>query len=49
MGERYEARLWQYTCYYFCILMCGIKPEKRDWLEMLVREADVLEADAIAA
>ena len=49
MGEPDAARLGQYTSDYFCILMCGIKPEKRDWLEMLVREADVLEADAIAA
>ena len=49
MGEPDAARLGQYTSDYFCILMCGIKPEKRDWLEMLVREADVLEAAAIAA
>lgn len=49
MGELDVVRLEQYTSDYFCILMCGIKPEKRDWLEKLVREADVLGADAIAA
>lgn len=49
MGELDAARLEQYTSDYFCILMCGIKPEKRDWLKSLVEEADVLGADAIAA
>lgn len=49
MGEPDATKLEAYTCDYFCILMCGTKPEKADWLDTLVAQADVLSADAVAA
>lgn len=49
MNELDKTKLQSYTSDYFCILMCGIKPGKKSWLKELVREADVLSADAIAA
>ncbi len=48
-GELDASRLANYESEYFCILMCGAKPENRDWLTRLTAEADALGADAIAA
>lgn len=48
-GELDASRLEAYESEYFCILMCGAKPERRDWLGRLTAEADALGADVIAA
>ncbi len=49
MGELDAERLAAYKNDYFCILMCGVKPQKADWLGRMVEEADVLSADAVTA
>lgn len=48
-GELDASRLEAYESEYFCILMCGAKTERRDWLGRLTAEADAFGADAIAA